>query len=84
MSPNKLDEETAVYQITIQGHIDKDWSAYFGGLAITPNELPPQTTLSGELTDQAALLGVLNNLYNLGFYILSVQKSQYQTEEHNV
>jgi hypothetical protein len=32
------------------------------------------TTLMGELRDQAALLGVLNSLYDLGFPLLRVEQ----------
>ena len=34
----------------------------------------PVTTLSGELADQAALVGVLNQLYNLRVAVLSVTR----------
>jgi len=34
----------------------------------------PVTTLTGELTDQAALLGVLNSLYDLGYPLLEVER----------
>jgi hypothetical protein len=31
------------------------------------------TTLSGQVMDQAALMGLLNSLYDLGFSLLSVE-----------
>jgi hypothetical protein len=34
----------------------------------------PVTTLSGELSDQAALMGVLNALYDMGFPLLRVER----------
>jgi hypothetical protein len=36
--------------------------------------LPPVTILSGQLTDQAELLGVLNALYNLGKSLVAVKR----------
>jgi hypothetical protein len=35
---------------------------------------PPVTTLEGELTDQAALAGVLNTLYELHLPVLLVKR----------
>ena len=32
-----------------------------------------ETILSGEVIDQAALMGILNNLYDLGYTILTVE-----------
>ena len=34
----------------------------------------PVTTLTGEVTDQAALLGMLNTLYDMGFPLLKVER----------
>lgn len=68
-------DQAAEYLITVQGVVGADWADYLGGLALSVNKAAeqPATTLSGCLIDQAALLGVLNNLYNLGFSILSVE-----------
>jgi len=38
-------------------------------------EKPAVTTLRGELIDQAALMGVLNTLYDLGFTLLKVERT---------
>ena len=65
---------TTTYHITVNGRVDADWAAYLGGLAIVLDDDAEKatTTLSGKVVDQAALMGVLNNLYGLGFPILSV------------
>lgn len=46
-----------------------------GGLeiSVTGSQDQPVTTLTGELLDQAALMGVLNGLYSLGYALLSVE-----------
>jgi hypothetical protein len=65
----------ATYQISVQGRIDPDWSDRLGGMTLSLIEeevSPPVTTLEGKLSDQAALLGVLNSLYELHLPILSV------------
>jgi hypothetical protein len=68
--------EPAVYQIRIQGILDKNWSEYYGGMTIEHEGDPKQsamTILMGKLADQSALIGVLNSLHDIGYSILSVE-----------
>jgi hypothetical protein len=68
-------DRPATYQISVQGMIDPDWSDRLSGMTmslIREDACPPVTTLKGELSDQAALAGVLNTLYELHLPILSV------------
>jgi len=68
-------DRPATYQISVQGRVDPDWAGFLAGMTIrlTAKEAcPPVTTLEGELSDQAALLGVLNALYELHLPVLSV------------
>jgi hypothetical protein len=68
-------DRPATYQIRVQGRIDPAWSDHLEGMAIHPAAVeagPPVTTLEGELSDQAALAGVLNTLYELHLPILLV------------
>ena len=66
--------EPATYTIRVQGHLDATWSDQFGGMRITINGTGRRavTILFGHHIDQAALLGVLNALYELGLPLLSV------------
>ena len=67
----------AAYSIHVEGLMDESWSERFAGMKIKTNErkdLPPLTTLSGQLTDQAELLGVLNALYNLRITLMTVER----------
>jgi hypothetical protein len=68
-------ETSAHYRIMVQGYIDQRWSGRLGGLEIT-NVTGAEpflvTQLSGELIDQAALMGVLNTLYDLQLPLLAV------------
>ena len=69
-------QQPACYRIWVQGTLDASWTDYFADLAITgpPAASPiPVTILTGQLTDQAMLLGVLNGLYGLGLCLLSVE-----------
>jgi hypothetical protein len=56
----------AVYRIRVDGRLDTRWSARLSGMTIAIWEAPGQpaiTEITGPLLDQAALLGVLNQLY---------------------
>jgi hypothetical protein len=69
-------DERAIYHIRIRGHLDESWSDNLSGMRITPapeKEGTRETLLSGELADQAALMGVLNTLYDMGFSLISVE-----------
>jgi len=71
-------EYPAVYSIRVLGCLEKSWSRRLSGLNILSytsgltNGIE-MTTLTGELIDQAALMGVLNALYNLRLTIWSVE-----------
>jgi hypothetical protein len=65
-----------LYRIRVQGRLRPDRYDWFEGMTIVSP--PPAghsaiTTLSGRLVDQAALMGVLNSLYNLRLTVLSVE-----------
>jgi hypothetical protein len=65
-----------MYKIIVQGRIDQTWSYRLEGMAIQEGKLDKDasiTTLEGELSDQAALAGVLNTLYELHLLVLSVE-----------
>lgn len=67
----------AAYQITVRGAIAPGWSGRLEGMAINNLILDDgtvYTVLSGELTDQAALSGVLNTLYELQLPLVAVNK----------
>jgi hypothetical protein len=67
--------DSAIYQIRFQGHLGQNWAREVG-MEIDNFPVPGDsavTTLVGELADQAALFGVLNRLYGLGYPLLSVE-----------
>lgn len=66
----------AEYIIQVVGALGEEWSGRLGGLTVATTEeadQQPVTTLTGQLADQAALLGVLNGLYNMRLPVLSVE-----------
>jgi len=65
------------YHICVQGAVDPTWSDRLEGMKIHLSAVEGQarvTTLEGELSDQAALAGVLNSLYELHLPILMVMR----------
>ena len=66
--------QSATYQIKVQGQLDDRRSEWAGGMTITVenDDDPPTTSLTGVITDQAALQGLLRRLYSLGLPLISV------------
>ncbi len=77
MPPKISFDQPHTYRICVQGHLGDQWADYFEGMQIKPVVDPggnPFTYLSGSLADQAALQGVLQKLYNLGFSLILAEK----------
>ena len=71
-------DRSGIYAIHIAGRLDRSWADRLGDLTIVSIEEDdeghqPVTVLKGCLPDQAALLGVLNTLYNLRYPLLFVR-----------
>ena len=67
--------EPAIYRIRVRGHLEAKWSERLEGMNITDLQhvdREDETVLVGRLTDQAALAGVLNTLYEQHLPVLSV------------
>ena len=74
-------ETPAIYRIRVKGHIDESLSDQLGGMIITrafTADKQPLTILVGRLRDQAALSGVLNELYELHLPLLTVESLSQQ------
>jgi hypothetical protein len=73
-------DNPARYRIRVQGRIKESWSDRLEGMAIIQESLgeKPTSTLEGELQDQAALMGVLNTLYELHQTVLLVKCLTFQ------
>jgi len=75
LEPKPTSSQTVIYQIRIKGHLDSQWTDWFEGLSITPEE-DGDTLLSGPLADQAALHGLLKKVRDLGMTLISVNQIQ--------
>ena len=60
-----------VYQIRIKGHLGREWTDWFGGLAITLED-NGETLLTGSVVDQAALYGLLKKVRDVAMPLVSV------------
>jgi hypothetical protein len=63
--------DPASYRLRVKGQVGPEWSEWFGGMAIICDE-HNETTLSGQVVDQAALYGILNKIQAPGLTLLSV------------
>jgi hypothetical protein len=74
--PTTNPSQPVVYQIRIKGHLSHQWTDWFEGLTITLKD-NGDTLLTGPVTDQAALYGLLKKVRDLGMPLVSVNRVQY-------
>lgn len=60
-------------EIRIRGHLSERWRDWLDQVEIT-NEQHGEAVLTGQLPDQAALIGLLSQLHGLNLTILSVRE----------
>ena len=60
-----------VYQIRVKGHLESQWTDWFGGLTIRLED-NGETLLTGPVVDQAALHGLIKKVRDLGMPLVSV------------
>ena len=73
-------DRPVMYQIIVQGYLDESRSDWFDGMAIEPQvdaDGRIVTKLTGKVIDQAALQGLVRNLYDLGLTLLSVDRIEH-------
>lgn len=76
LAPYASFDSPAIYRIRVQGNLGVDWGERLGGLSVqglVDKDGQTITILEGELSDQAALAGVLATLYDLHLPLLSLQ-----------
>jgi hypothetical protein len=66
-------ESPTRYEIRVEGVLYPCWSAWFDGLRVS-SDASGTTTISGPVTDQAALHGLLNKVRDLGLPLIAVRR----------
>ena len=66
-------DRPGIYHIRVKGNLDTRWSDWFGGMCISHTD-NDETLLAGQVTDQAALHGMLAKIRDLGLPLLSVTR----------
>lgn len=66
-----------VYQINVKGVLDQTWSNWLGNVDIHTERTGDGgviTTMTVDLTDQAALFGILDHIRDLNLLLVSVNQ----------
>ena len=63
----------ARYQIRVEGQLDPHWSDWFGSFTLSHGQ-DGSTTLTGPVTDSAALFGLLDRVRDTGLTLISVNR----------
>jgi hypothetical protein len=69
-------DQPMIYQIKVKSHLSSDWTHWFDGLTITPEE-DGDTLLTGPVIDQAALYGLIKKVRDLGMTLISLNPVQF-------
>jgi hypothetical protein len=70
-------DQPAIYRIELDGNIDQSILTWFDDMILSTEsseEGKTTSTLVGLVADQAALHGLLNRIYTLGFLVISVTR----------
>jgi hypothetical protein len=80
MSNGREFGKPAAYRIKVKGTLGEKWSDWFGGFKITA--LPgDETLMTGVVTDQPALHGLLAKVRDLGLPLLLLERLGPEVEE---
>jgi hypothetical protein len=70
-------QKRALYEIQVQGRLADRWLAWFPGMVAAvqiAQDGSATTTLTGTVTDQAALRGILNKLWDWNLSLVAVNQ----------
>lgn len=68
----------ADYQIKVKGNLGSQWSEWIAGMTIESEE--SVTTITGKVSDQPALHGLLIRIRDLGLPLISVKRVESRRE----
>ena len=70
-------DQAADYRFCVEGRVSERWARHLGSVAIAEQSVDrgrPTTTLLGTVVDQAALRGILCQLWDLKLVLISVAR----------
>ncbi len=79
-------QRPSAYSIRVEGLVADRWKDWFNAMTISVEGSANQeatSTLEGVVEDQAALLGLLQQLYDLGFPLLQVERKKDSPDDPN-
>ncbi len=68
-------DQSAHYTVRVQGRLGSNWTKFFEGMEMrveSDEQGRKITALIGQVADQAALHGLLRNLYTMGMPLIAV------------
>ena len=68
------------YRIKVKETLDHSFTDWFGDLTLTPQK-DGKTLLVGPFTDQSALRGLLDQLWNFNITVLSVERIENENDQ---
>ncbi|MBV7340116.1 hypothetical protein KFU94_70310 [Chloroflexi bacterium TSY] len=66
--------EAAIYEIRVKGLLDQRWTHWFDGMVIVLAPERGETVMTGMVSDQAALHGLLARIRDLGLPLLALTR----------
>lgn len=76
----KKSNQGNIYRIRLEESLDRSFADWLGEITIIPQE-NGETLLVGQFADQAALRGLLNQLWNLNFTLISFERLEYEHDK---
>ena len=70
--------QCTAYQVKVWGRISADWSEWLNGVRITPED---DATIIDAMVDQAALRGILCQIWDLNLTVVSVTRIEQEKGE---
>lgn len=70
-------DRAALYRIRLNGYVSARLASNYGEMSATvikTDDGQTETELAGRVTDQAALVGLINMLYDLGHAVMAVER----------
>ncbi len=82
LGPRPDPSQALVYQIRLKGQLGSQWADWFEGLTVRLEE-DGDTLLTGPVTDQAALHGLLKKVRDLGMQLISITQVPLNETHHD-